>query len=453
MSGAPARATQYDGVVVRLRELGLSFVVALVSVGCGRLGFADDDLDVVFVDDGGESFDRGSYDAGTAALGFFDGQVKLAAQPPYDPRQVGIYVSRPFDAATDGTTWTALSWVPTAPQGRPLPDDGGADAGYVEGGLDMTANILLLHFPGADASGPRVHDSSGRGHHGELVFSGGGVSPVAGVFGEAMHLDRDAWVRLDGTYFDYGTDDFTYAVWVKNFPCSESNDNRIALGGAGAGDDPHMWIGALCPDACPGGDGAFMNFLDSTRTGPSLSACSGVVLDDGAWHHLAGVKQGHTSPPALVKLFVDGREVGARTFDFGASTFTYDGGELRLGGFNLGDPTYNTRIVVDEAAIWKRALTTAEIEAVHRRGAVRLELQVRACADSVCDDEPFVGPDGTSGSYFSEAELTGAAGDAHHDLGALGLVGRVGQYRARFTTSAASISPGLVRVALSARRR
>lgn len=430
----------------------LRWSLVLLVAACGRLGFETDTPTLVFVDGDQAAFDRGTYDAGPAVLAWRDGQLTFASEPPFDPSQIGIYVSQPFETGDDRTVWDTLAWVPTGPQGRPLADGGAPDDGYAEGGVNMADNILLLHLDGAGApdDASTVADASGHLHHGRIVLAGQTAQHVAGEFNQALDLQRDAWVSLDGSYFDLGTSDFTYAIWVKMFDCAQSNDNRVAMGGAGASDTPHMWIGALCPDPCASRDGAFMNFLDSSRVGPSLSACTGVVLDDGAWHHLAGVKQGHTAPAALVRLYVDGREVAADSFDFGATTFTYDGGEIRLGSFNLNDPQYHTRIIVDEAAIWKRTLDAAEIAALYRRGAVGLELQFRVCPDRVCDTEPFLGPDGTSGTYFTEADLAGAAGGQRDNLSALGLVGSVAQYRVRFSTAATLLSPGLVRVSLEA---
>lgn len=424
----------------------------LAASGCGRIGFGEDTSTYRFTDADQAAFDRGSYDTGAAPLVYQDGRVQLAGPGPWARADVGIYVSRVFDTGDPQARWHTLAWTGAAPQGRPLPDGEGADPGYGDAGLQMATNILLLHFDGTGdtTDGDRVPDASGRLHHGDLVQDGQGARYTAGVFGAALEIDRDAWVHLDGNYFDYGTDDFTYAVWTKMFDCAQSNDNRIALGGAGAGDTPHMWIGVLCPDACPGRDGAFMNFLDSTRTGGSLQTCTGVVLDDGNWHLLAGVKRGHTNPAASLALYVDGREVATTTFDYGGGTFTYDDGEIRLGGFNLGGAQYNTRIVVDEAAIWKRALDAGEIAALYRRGAVRLELQFRACADGACDSEPFVGPDGTTATYFTEEDLAGAPGTQEDNLAALGLVGALGQYRVRFATAAPETSPTLLSVTLAA---
>ena len=47
-------------------------------------------------------------------------------------------------------------------------------------------------------------------------------------------------------------------------------------------------------------------------------------------------------------------------------TLSYTGGEIRLGGFNLGGTQYDTSIIVDEAAIWRRGLSDTEIDRTRR---------------------------------------------------------------------------------------
>jgi hypothetical protein len=420
-----------------------------LTAACGRLGFEEVPI-LEFVDDEQAHFDQGQYGAGAAVLEYHDGFVRLAE--PFDPKAAGIFVSRPFDTGSPDAVWQTLAWIPRAPTGKPLPDNRGSDEGYAADAVDMTGSILLLHLDGdgAPGQGTKVVDRSGKAHDGLIVLAGQNVSHVPGVFGSGLDIERDAYVSVDGTRFDFGTGDFTYAIWVRMYDCAQSNDNRIAMGGGGAGDRPHMWIGARCPETCADKDGAFMNFLDDTRVGPTLSPCTGTSLEDGGWHHLAGVKQGHA--PAEVRLYVDGRKVDIAEFDFGAASHTYTGGEIRLGGFNLGGTQYNTRITVDEAAIWKRALASDEIAALYRRGALGLELQVRVCPDGTCDGEPFVGPDGTAATAFTEADLVGPAGSQTGNLRGLGLVGPVAQYRARFSTSDPEQSPALGLVKLTATR-
>ena len=430
---------RYPAPVQRARALALLAVTA-----CGRFGFDDDRAQYLFVDDAQDTFDRGTYDTGALPLAWRDGRVEFAAGQPFARSDVGIFISRVFDSSDPGATWLTLGYRSPWPQ-RPLPDNEATDDGYAEAGLRMVNNILLLHYEGTGdtTDGDIVADASGHLHHGSIVHAGEGSRYVPGLFGNALDEDRDSWVRLDGNYFDYGTGGFTYATWVKLFDCTRSRSHREVIGGAGAGDTPHMWIGAECPDACPGRDGVFMNWLDNTRMGAMVTTCSGVVLDDGNWHLIVGTKAGHTNPDATLSVYVDGKLAGSATYDYGGGTFSYDAGEIRLGSFNLNDPQYNAPMVLDETAIWKRTFDDLEIEALFRRGAVRIELQFRACDDAACDGEPFIGPDGTTATYF--------VSDGEHDIAALGLVGRYAQYRARFSTAIPDRSPQMLAVTATAR--
>lgn len=406
----------------------------------------------IFVDEEKGDFDLGEYGSGAAMLEWSGEQVEFRT-PPSNSETFGVFKSAIFDTGNPSAVWQTLAWQSAGPHGRALPNSGSRDEGYLQDAVSMADNILLLHLDEMSFGQETVVlDNSGSGNDGRMVFAGQGASTTSGVFSSALDLDRDAWVSIAGSNFDFGTGDFSYSIWVKMRDCTQSNNNRIAMGGAGSENSPHLWLGALCPDSCSGGDGAHMNFLDDSGEGPTLAVCTGIRLDDGAWHHLAGVKQGHTSPPALVKLFVDGREVGGESYDFGNNTFTFGGGEIRLGGFNLSGNTYNTSIIVDEAAIWKRALNSADVAAVYRRGVTDLELQIRACPDGTCDSEPFMGPDGTNATYFREADVVGASGSQTGNIAMLGLVGAKAQYRVRFSSESKTTSPGLRKVRIEAKR-
>jgi hypothetical protein len=57
----------------------------------------------------------------------------------------------------------------------------------------------------------------------------------------------------------------------------------------------------------------------------------------------------------------------------------------------------------DEFGIWSRALSPTEALQLYRRGANRLQYQVRTCIDSSCiSPTNWLGPDGTNQTYFSE---------------------------------------------------
>ena len=98
--------------------------------------------------------------------------------------------------------------------------------------------------------------------------------------------------------------------------------------------------------------------------------------------------------------------------------------------------------VFDEVAIWRRALTPAEVASLHRRGALRLSMQVRACADASCGDAPsFAGPGRDPSASFWDPPGS-LAPDATVTLDGP-QEGRFFQYKARFESDVPGESPAL----------
>jgi hypothetical protein len=105
------------------------------------------------------------------------------------------------------------------------------------------------------------------------------------------------------------------------------------------------------------------------------------------------------------------------------STFTGSiqagaGGTLYVGGDNTS--TKNFVGYIDEVALWDEALSEDKITQLYRRGVNRINFQVRGCSNSSCSGAGWVGPDGTSASYFSELNNNDA-----FDLGTLDPLGDV----------------------------
>jgi hypothetical protein len=59
---------------------------------------------------------------------------------------------------------------------------------------------------------------------------------------------------------------------------------------------------------------------------------------------------------------------------------------------------------IDELAVLARAVNEEEMRSMYLRGALQVRYRVRTCDDIACDTESFVGPDGTTATYFSEAD-------------------------------------------------
>ncbi|MBX9767794.1 MAG: hypothetical protein K2X47_11030, partial [Bdellovibrionales bacterium] len=109
-----------------------------------------------------------------------------------------------------------------------------------------------------------------------------------------------------------------------------------------------------------------------------------------------------------------------------------------------GDNSTSTAFVgqMDELAIYDRALNPAEVWERYHRGATRLQIEVRSCANPSCSDGIFVGPFGTPGTSFTEELSSILAPILPQSLFVPN--NRYFQYRVKFwMDSGATNSPGL----------
>ena len=400
---------------------------------------------VRFVDDDEHDFSVGTILEGVR---WSNGGLELDGGPS------GWFASRIFDAG-EPVTWHTLEWIPRGPYGKPLPSAGVSEQGYAQGGADMTANLLLLPLDGEQFAPPqsKLLDMSGDGHD-FTVVSNDGVPFVDGVFGSALADDLSSYARHadEQGIFSFGEDDFTWSMWIETTtPCDgdTEQDNRVFFGMDGEGSDrSHLWLGcrhaqSLVCDAGGPAEGRLGGTVSANHAegGPRLCGSS-PVLDD-QWHHLAFTKSGHAD--AVVRVYLDGAleatEAGAleEPVEFPLGT------ELALGAFSGGG--FPSAITVDELAVWRRALSTNEVEALFQRGARQLRIQVRACDDPTCSDALVVGPDGTPSTSFADVEASELPGT----VAALppGLNGRYFQYQVWLDAGTGS-TPTLEAVVLDA---
>jgi hypothetical protein len=134
--------------------------------------------------------------------------------------------------------------------------------------------------------------------------------------------------------------------------------------------------------------GSSNTFLFSDGT--SVSATSPVVA--GRWYFLTITSDGTTK-----KLYVNGTLEGSGSANRGLAA-----GPTYLGSLSGSSKFYSG--VMDETAIWAKALSASEVQALYRRGSNRLQLQVRSCSDATCTAgvPAWHGPDNSASSYFSE---------------------------------------------------
>ena len=380
----------------------------------GQSGVEDDGSadggQVEFVDDEW----RGEFGAGQQE-GLVWSEDHLELSPEVDE---GYHWSRIFDAGSE-VEWLSIHWRPLAPYGKPLPDGGDSEEDYAHSNADMQDVRQLLHLDGrsVDAWKGEVPDTSGLGHHATFVGEGG-FSLVQGVFGQALRDEAQlGHVDLDADAFEPGTSDFTWAFWYRADSCSV-NDTVIAFDSpSDVPDTPSVWL--LC---CAGGHVGY-----GAYSGPQGGMqCAERPLADGEWHHLALVKEGHSS--AQVRLHYDGAVVVQDEYQYDEPFLVIEDVELTLGG--TSDEPWLSQGDFDEVAIFHRALSPDEIKAMFSRGVNLLRLRARACDDAMCSTEPpFLGPEGMDDRAFEDG--IGPGPDTAHPLD---LVGRYVQYEVAFTS-------------------
>lgn len=314
----------------------------------------------------------------------------------------GTFTSRVFDAGAT-VSWQIVQWMPDGPYGKPLPDDGAIEAGYVEGNVDMTDNVLLLHFEGDGArawsDGDPVIDASGVGNDGEVVSQGPAIPLVPGVFGTAIDDQWETRIAIPSATapaLAFGTDDFTWALWVRMDSACSNNHVYMGVDDTDASFDvyPHLWLGCTTQhwlecggnDIVPRAGGTFRSVHDDASDGGLY--CGQPAIDGNVWHHLAVVKEGHQS--ATIRLYVDGALEGVSDVGFAQPIEYPHDPDFTIGAFSRG--TYAAVGVLDEVAVWRRALGPDEVAAVHRRGVTSLGVAVRVCSEPQCADDPPWGP-------------------------------------------------------------
>ncbi|WP_428262552.1 LamG domain-containing protein [Haliangium sp.] len=362
----------------------------------------------------------------------------------------GEFRSRIFDGTDPATSWSALSWTPRAPYGKALPGNEGFEGDYAEDGIDMDDNVMLLHLDDADLSaGATVRDDSGYENH--AVIAGADMTATAGRFGQAVSDSSASYLYVDAagtTNFDFGEDDLTWALWL-NTQQDCAAENQVYMGGEVSGSDGfHMWLGcrSSASQVCPAGSsgaraGGTFRSLQSVPDGASY--CGTSRIDDGAWHHLAVVKDGHAD--ATVTLYVDGVAEAQLDASFAAPIDFQDNVDLNVGAFI--DGSFQAEATLDEVAIWRRPLSAEEIASLYRRGVRRLEFEVRGCDDAQCQGAPdFPAADALDRNPLTDPGDALSAGSAI-DLGGE-IRGRYFQYRAVFRSAVPGDGPILEEVSV-----
>ena len=215
--------------------------------------------------------------------------------------------------------------------------------------VSLSGLVLLMHFdePVWSGTAQQVVDSSGLGHHGTVL--GGATSVPSGRFGRAGSFGTTGGVRIDDAPDLRPTTQLTVSAWV--------NPTALGLG---------TWRGILAKRVDYQVKTAYSLYIsaddrlsaDVDTEDNRLSAPS-TLTTNNRWYHLAMTFDGTLAPAERVNLYVDGQRV-ATAFEGASSIQPFDS-PLWIGCLPLTTPAQGFNGLVDEVAIWHRALSAQEI--------------------------------------------------------------------------------------------
>lgn len=323
------------------------------------------------------------------------GEIGRIAQVGFESGRTATFESGVLDAG-GASIWESISWVSNGRFGVGLPSGGISLVGLWR--CDDVSGSLSNAVSGGTAASATALTYGNAGIFDEAVgFSGSGAYanvPHASTY-EPGAFTISAWINPEA---DNSRTIIQKRTLTQGYELSISAQQRLSF-----------WLsGTTCVDPVP-------------------------VMRD-AWTHVAASYDGQQ-----MRLYVDGLLVSDAT-PVGASVAS--GAALQIGRSYTGGGFY--RGLMDDVAVFNQALDGTAILAQYRAGRGTLALQIRSGDTEPLDGVPYVGPDGSTNTYF----LVPSAGNLVNVTG----LNRYFQYRGFIRTEDHRFSPTLYGVSVSASR-
>ncbi|MFA5995118.1 MAG: LamG domain-containing protein [Patescibacteria group bacterium] len=372
-------------------------------------------------DDTKAEFDAGAYTSNTKL------NVANAVELNNKTLLSGTYTSN-IKNSGGVTDWSKFSWQPQQAYQKPLPDFGASETGY-SNNLSMNGIVGLWHLDEATAPFKDTANLVGL-NNGTCATTYNTYCPAlepTGKFGTSVNFNAQR--QYITTPLNPSTlPTTTWSVWIK--PTASNNDGQ-----------QHYVIS----DA-NAGRGIQINRPNSTATSQSLYYSfyygnwnfiyTPVTVDYDKWQHLVVVFDNKK-----LSFYKN----GILQFSTTVAAITAQGTQFTLGGNTGANITANQyHGQMDEVAVFNRTLEQAEIENMYARGVADIKFQLRACNDATCSQGNYMGPDGTSGSFFTDAGNTTNEAPVFQNL--LMDTSQYIQYKADFITSDSGVTPVLSNV-------
>ena len=201
------------------------------------------------------------------------------------------------------------------------------------------------HMDWSQASA-EAQDQSVNNNDGDVI---GGANVVPGKIGQALNFDgSDDYVHVEGSIGAENQGELTSSFWIRQ--ADSSGPEGVMSVKSDGGGVVFGWLYRITE---------LYAFYVRNESGTTVSVDSDSAINDGEWHHLAGVYNGSN-----VLMYVD----GAIQADQGELTGLTE--TQTNYNFDIGD-VYTNRFqgMIDEVRVYNRALSEDEIGDLYRMGS------------------------------------------------------------------------------------
>lgn len=191
-----------------------------------------------------------------------------------------------------------------------------------------------------------------------------GAGYTSGKVGQAFSFDgNDDIVQIaDNPTLDFGTGDFSVEAWIKwNGAQTNSGNNEYGIINktAGYASSPG-WGFEISTYGASGGNATIIFYNTGQSTWNNTNVETATPYPPDMWHHIVGIRQGST-----LSFYVNGQLMQTKTHPEAA--LNVDNNQtLIIGDHNWG-PNFPGQ--VDELAVYNRALSASEIQAIFNAGS------------------------------------------------------------------------------------
>jgi len=200
---------------------------------------------------------------------------------------------------------------------------------------------VIGHWIMTEGGGKTVRDISGFGRDGTLTNVGAAPAWVNGNFGKTVHFpggDSDAYLRIDdGNAFEFATQDFSFSTWVVH----ESAGNEMIISKSDSNDD--FWRLITLAEI----PWFSLNTVD-------VKATDSIVANELTQVGFVAKRNGNG------QVYLNGEPNGAPV-DISSVTLSLAATFTSIGAWNGTGTSQEWTGIIDNAILWKRAISDAEM--------------------------------------------------------------------------------------------